>query len=397
MSDELYWIWLSAAELSVRSRWRLLEHFGGDAQRVYLASEEEYRQIPGLSAAERKVLALRDLDRAASIRESCRKQKIRILPLRDEDYPQRLRQISDPPVLLYVKGELPKLDDCAPIALIGTRKASHYGHKMGRQLAYELARCGVTILSLVGSSLDDAVLRGALRAEGCCVAVLATPLDVKCRREQDILCRGALISEVAPGTPVQKSHFRDRNRIAAGLSLGVLVLEAPEKSGTRLFCREALEQGKEIFALPGNADAAMSAGCLQLIKEGAKLVTCGQEVVEEFLPLYPETLSLRDVEKLPEEDEEKEALSKEPEREAKAIDKAGDKGYIDLKERLEGLSEVQRQIMLAIEAPSSPIDDVIETTGLSAAKVLAQLTVLEIKGLVCRVPGRRIAVNTAKK
>ncbi|MBQ7896581.1 MAG: hypothetical protein IJ364_08535, partial [Oscillospiraceae bacterium] len=145
--------------------------------------------------------------------------------------------------------------------------------------------------------------------------------------------------------------------------------------------------------LPGNADSENSVGTLALIKEGAKLVTKGHEVIEEFLALYPEKLKLAKEQEMPEETEAKEHMSQKP----KAIDKQESKGYIDLKEQLSSLSEDQLKIINSIEAPSSHIDDIIERSGLSAAKALSQLTILEIKGFVRREPGRRFSVNTAKK
>ena len=396
MSAQKYWVWLSTAGLSVKNKWRLLEHFG-DAGAVYQASEDAYDCLPFLSPLERKALRQRELGSAETILESCRREGIRLITVKDADYPRRLKNIPDPPVALYVKGSLPELDSHAAIAVIGTRKASSYGLKMARQLSYELARGGALLLSLVGGPVDQAALKGALLGDGCCVGVLAGFSDGESRLQEDILARGALVSEVPPGIPVQKCHFRDRNRIAAGLSVGVLVVEAPERSGTRLFCLDAVEQGKEIFALPGNADAENSVGTLTLIKEGAKLVTCGADVLEEFQLLFPDKIRLTPPGPLPEEREEKDLLSQRPASAAKAIDKPADRGYIDLKEQLSGLSEDQLQILTAIEVPSSHIDDVIAKTGFGAAKVLAQLTVLEIKGFVRRVPGRRISVNIAKK
>ena len=212
--------------------------------------------------------------------------------------------------------------------------------------------------------------------------------------------RGAVISEYAPGSPAQRSFFRDRNRITAGLSVGAVAVEAPEKSGTRLFVAEAAAQGKEIFAVPGNADAKMSAGTIDMLKDGAKPVTCGWDVVSEFEYLFPRKLrkapasrgEMRRIEA--ESVENAPVLQKETK---KVIDKENGRRYIDLKDQLRDLSETQLKIITAVDNGGTHIDDIIETTGLGTATVLAQLTVLEIKGYIRREAGRRIALNTAKK
>ena len=395
MSALKYWAWLSTADISVRTRWKLIDHFQ-DAEAVFTASDDAIKQL-GISGRELEVIKNRDTKQAQKVLELCEQKGIEPVTINDRAYPERLKNISCPPIVLYVRGKLPELDANAPIALIGTRSASVYGLGMAKRMAYEMVKCGAILVSLVHGPVDEAALKGAMLADGCCVAVLGTPIDEDNRRINDIASKGAVISEIAPGVESRKNHFRDRNRIASGLSVGVLVVEAPEKSGTLLFCQEANEQGKEIFALPGNADSLNCAGSLALIKEGAKLVTCGLEVMEEFKALYPEKINLVKDHKLPEEAKTAEDVSQRAPAPAKAIDKPTGRGYIDLKEQLKSLNEDQLKIICAIEAPSSHIDDIIQETGFGAAKVLSQLTVLEIKGFVRRLPGRQFSVNTAKK
>ena len=222
---------------------------------------------------------------------------------------------------------------------------------------------------------------------------------------------GALVSEYPPGTVMQNRFFRERNRISAGLSHAVCVVEAPEKSGSLLFVQEALEQGKEIFAVPGNADAENSAGIMLLLKQGARPAACGWDVMEDFAALYPDAVhrpegarkALPDFAAAP-VSRRKSAPSKreKDDREApapvkKEIDKEKDAGYIDLQEKLKGLSEEQLQIVTAIGRGETHIDDIIEATGMSTAKVLSQLTILEIKGCIRRVAGRRVSLNTIQK
>ena len=391
MSALKYWLWLSAADVSIRTRWTLIEHFQ-DAESAFKAPDGEFKKL-GIGGRELRELEKRDLKSAEKLEKLCCDKGIEIVCFNDPTYPKRLKNISCPPVVLYVRGKLPNVDENAPIAVIGTRKATVYGLNMAKRMAYEICNSGAMLISLVGGPIDEAALKGAMLSEGSCVGVLATALDESNRRLEDLASRGALISEIAPGVESQKQHFRDRNRIAAGLAVGVLVIEAPEKSGTRYFCEEAAEQGKEVFALPGNADAENSAGTLALIKEGAKLVTCGNEVVEEFTALYPNKLKLKQKHNMPQENE---AVSKSVESPAPAK-KAEVKAYTDLKEQLSSLSEEQLKIISSIEAPSSHIDDIIEKSGLNAAKVLSHMTMLEIKGFIRREPGRRFSIKTSKK
>lgn len=399
MASLKYWVWLSAQTgVSPASKAALLRHYG-DAESAYFAPKGGFRQIKGVTPADAAILERRDMSNVEEIIAACRRMDIRPITMQDAAYPHRLRNIFAPPAVIYVKGKLPELDDEAVIAVIGTRKASPYGLKMGTRLAFEIAKCGGIVLSGLTNGIDAAAAKGALLAGGVCIGVLGTSHDrERGSLAEDVGARGALISEYPPGSPALKSFFRDRNRISAGLSVGVAVIEAPEKSGALLFAAEANEQGKEIFAVPGNADAPNSAGTIALMQEGAKPVRTGWDVLCEFETLYPGKLKRAEPVEIPENSETAgEFAAREPELPKKVIDKENGKGYIDLKEQLAQLSGEQLEIVGAIDKGASHIDDIIEKTGLTAAKVLAQLTVLEIKGFIKREPGKRISLNTAKK
>lgn len=398
-----YWLWLSSqTRLSPRARAAVAKHYGG-AEEAFHAPAGDFSRVPGVNRLEARLLEQRDMSRVEPILAACQIQGIDIITMQDADYPARLKNIFAPPVVLYVKGSLKGLDEEAAVAVIGTRKASPYGLKMGRNLAWEIAKAGGTVISLITEGIDEAAAKGALLGGGRCIAVLGTGH----RERESALCRdiarsGALVSEYAPGTPSLKSFFRDRNRIASGLSVGVTVVEAPENSGALLFAAEALEQGREIFAVPGNADAPNSAGTIELIKQGAKPVTCGWDVLEEFAPLYPEKLRGKNPEKAPEQrpaepEKSSDRESKMPREPKKEIDKEKGKGYIDLREQLSGLSAEQLEIVKAVSGGSQHIDDIIEATGYTAAKVLSQLTLLEIKGYIRRDAGKRISLNLIRK
>ena len=397
---ELFLLWLSLKrEADLASRAALLRAFPS-AEAIYEAKEADYRGIRGVSAKAARVLSDKDLGEAERIRERCEKEQIRLLGYDDPAYPQRLREIYAPPCMLYVKGSLPPLDERAAVAVIGTRKASEYGMRMARTIAYEITRCGGLVVSGLTVGADSSAAEGALGA-GKCIGVLGTPVEMaRSKLALKVARCGALVSEYAPGTPPQKSFFRERNRIAAGISLGVVVVEAPEKSGTRFFVSDALEQGKDVFSLPGNADSETSAGTLQFIKDGARMVTHGWEVMEEYEPLFPgrvnssihETLRIdwkepekpkakrprrrpEDGQKTPAETPKKQ--QPEPEQIPAAAKRA---------EAMRNLSGAQATVAAAVGSGCSSTDEIVAETGLGAGQVLSQLTMLEIRGLIRRDP-----------
>lgn len=392
MSAIKYWVWLSSlSEVSALSKARLLARYG-DAETLFFLPRGELRQMAGISSAEAEELERHDLAAADRILGECDRQGLQVLTLQDAAYPRRLQYISAPPAVLYVKGRLPAVDDEAAIAVVGTRRATPYGMKMGRDIAFEIVSCGGVVISGLTAGIDAMAAQGALQAGGCCIGVLGTPHEQATGElAADVAARGALVSEYPPGAPSHRHYFRERNRIASGLSVGVVVVEAPERSGARLFANEANEQGRMIFAVPGNADAPNSVGTLAMMQEGAKPVACGWDVMTEFEAMFPNRVHRKTDVRAPS------VTEPVPQPTKKDIDSGKAKGYIDLRQQLSGLSEDQLKIIAAIDKSASHIDDIIEATGLGTAKVLAQLTVLEIKGFIRREAGRRVSLNTAKK
>ncbi len=391
-----YWLWLSAAAVSPKAKASLVEHFG-DAEKAFFAPKGQFSLVNGITEQEAKLLERRDLSPVNRIAEACEEQNIRILCYADASYPSRLRNIFAPPVVLYVKGKLPDVDHEAVISVIGTRKASVYGRKMGRDLAFQIGKGGGVVVSLLTSGVDEEAARGALLADSPCIGVLGTSHhDEHGHFARELAVRGALVTEIPPGVRSQRQFFRDRNRIAAGLSVGVVIVEAPERSGTRLFAEEAIEQGKEIFAVPGNVDAENSVGTLSMIQDGAKLVTCGWDVLEEFTDLFPGRLTDpgRQGAYAPEGSEKRPSTGKD---EKKAVDKPQGAGYIDLREQLSALSEEELLIIGAIDKGATHVDDIIAATRLSTAAVLKDLTMLTIRRYVRREPGNYYALNITKK
>ena len=397
MSALKYWVWLaSAPSVSAMTKAALIRHYG-DAEVAFYAGTDR-RKLGFVTASEAAALEDHPLSAASVILGECDRQGLQVMTMADAAYPKRLKTIPAPPAVLYVRGRLPAVDELAAIAVVGTRKATPYGIKMSRDLAYGVIRCGGAVISGLTAGIDAAAADGALLAGGPCIAVLGTSHELdRSRYSADVAASGAVISEYAPGAPDYKGHFRERNRIAAGLSAGVLVVEAPEKSGALLFAAEANEQGREIFSVPGNADAPNSVGTIALMQEGAKPVRSAWDVMVEFEGIYPGVHQAPDRKTPPPVPLVADRPAEPVLESKKAVDKPKGKVYIDLREQLSQLSPEQLQIIAAIDKGSSHIDDIIEETGLGTAKVLAQLTVLEIKGFVRREAGRRITLNTAKK
>ena len=404
MSALKYWVWLSSIEgLSIRGKAAVIRRFG-DAESAFFAPVGSFAETEGISAAEAALLEEKKLGRADEILGECAAQGLTLVTMQDALYPKRLRAIWAPPVVLYVKGRLPHVDDEAAIAVIGTRAASAYGIKMSRQIAGEIVRCGGVVISGLTNGVDAAAACGALEAGGVCIGVLGTPHE----EQESELCRdvcqhGALVSEYAPGTRPLKSFFRERNRISSGLSVGTVAIEAPEKSGTLLFAAEALDQGRELFAVPGNADAAGCRGTNNLLKEGATPVTCGWDVMREFEAIFPGKIRRDTSFRVPETPAQPPVRESAPSPETgpadgkKEIDKEKGGAYIDLRQQLDGLSETQLKIISAIEKEPTHIDDVVEKTGLGTATVLTQLTLMTVKGIVRRMPGNRVALNVQRR
>jgi len=401
-----YWLWLSSAKAAPKPKKLVLQNYGGDPKAAFFAPVGEFAAIDGADKGDLASLEERSMEQALRIIDRCAAQNIQIVTLQDAEYPNRLKNIYAPPAVIYVKGRLPAVDEEAAIAVVGTRKATPYGIKMGRGLGYQITKCGGLVVSGLTSGIDAAGAEGALRAGGACIGVLGVPHELeKSRLAQNVASVGALVSEYPPGTVPQNSFFRARNRITSGLSAGVVVVEAPVKSGTRLFANEAAEQGREIFAVPGNADAENSAGSNAILKEGAKPVTDGWEIMCEFEGRFPQKVH-RPGDKamaVPPAFEENtgspsEKTEKEPENRAKkVIDKKNGADYIDLQTQLKDLNEDQLTIITAMTVPNMHVDDIIERTGLPPAKVLAGLTMLQLRRYVTQESGKRFTLNIRTK
>lgn len=393
MSQLRYWVWLASAE-GVRpiTLCRVLEHFGG-AMEAFFSSEERLNEIGDLLLQERKALSLRSLERTERILAVCQEKGIRILTLHDAAYPDRLRQIADPPPVLYVRGNLPFLDEMPTIAVVGTRKASAYGVTVATRLGQEITACGGCVVTGMALGVDGAAARGALLGGKPCVGVLGTAIDVNYPAANaplidDVAATGAIISEFPPLYPTKPENFPRRNRIISGLSCGVCVVEAPEHSGALITANLALEQGRDVFAVPGNIDSPNSAGTNALICDGAKAILGSRDILSEYEGLFPDGIQYDAKLFSPPKRTETSSISAKTE-----IDKPKTIPYSDLESRLTEYTENHRLLLRCISRGETHVDEMAASTGFSAAKVLACMTVLTIRGAVKPLPGKRYSLN----
>lgn len=429
MSTLRYWVWLSTmTELRPKARFSLLDVFGSP-EAVYFADEAQLLERCALTPAERGHVLQKDLARTDEILEKCTREGISILTYADAAYPQRLKNISDPPAVLYIRGRFPAVDEAAAVAVVGTRKATPYGIKMARRMGFEISKGGGLIVTGLAGGVDSAAAEGALRAGGSCIGVLGCAIDDVYPKWNaplfdDVAAVGALVSEYPPGEQIQKKYFPERNRIISGLSIGVTVVEAPEGSGSIITANLAAEQGREVFVVPGNADQINYVGSNKLIRAGAALVTTGWDVLSDFEAQVPGKLEKPDAARLREYyREERENVGSAPQPEAperpvlrpaptengrgfaklrvrndrKRIDNAGKREYIDLQQQLSDLTENQLKIVSVMDQPSIHVDDIIEKASLPAATVLSELTLLQIKGYVVQEPGKRFTLNVRRR
>lgn len=398
----VYWIWYALLpELSLRQKCQILQYFS-DPEDIY--HTESFRHIQELTPEAVATLENKDLTTARQVVKNCKDKHIGILTFRDAAYPSRLRNIPDPPLVLYYKGILPDFELQPTVAVVGTRKASPYGLRHARSICRELAACGGLVISGGAAGVDSMALQGALDVGAQTVAVLGCGVDVVYPRTNrklfaDIEAKGCLLSEYLPGTQPLPWQFPARNRIISGLAAGALVVEAPEKSGALITARSALEQGRDVFVIPGNIDAVTSAGSNALLRDGASAVFTGWDVLRDYAPAYPDTVCKRTEPEIGAM--QSRAKVAQPvvfpwETEAgnkKVVDNPIVNAYSDLENTGFQPDAEEKQILACLTSSPRPMDDVIAQAGLPAGKVLSILTRLSVKGVVIQHPGRLVSVN----
>lgn len=340
----------------------LLERFG-TPEAVFAAAPSDLRSVPGIGPKIGRAIvrAADEIDVEAEL-ALCREHGIVLLTEADPRYPRALREIHDPPGVLFLHGELLPRDNVA-VAIVGSRHATQYGLAQAERLAGSLARAGVTIVSGLARGIDGAAHRGALAAGGRTVAVLGSgllniyPPEHKALAAE-VRAQGAVLSESPPRAVPLAGVFPQRNRIISGMASGVLVVEASEHSGALITARHAMEQGRDVFAVPGRVDSRMSRGPHRLIRDGAKLVETAEEVLEELGPLPAAA--------------------------------AGPEGQVVHRPAELLLNELEQRVLSAVTGEGLLVDQVIAACGLPASQVLATLSVLEMRRLVRRLGGSRV-------
>lgn len=343
---------------------RLLNYFGS-VSAILDASKKDLRMVEGVGPklAERLARAREDYHPDRLI-ELCEKEKYQILTPKDVRYPPLLRAITDPPSVLYLNGELKQEDNMA-LAVVGTRGMTYYGRKQTERLTAELVRAGFTVVSGMARGVDGTAHRTALATGGRTVAVLGSGfLNIFPPEHKDlyrqIAEQGAVLSEFPPYQISLPGHFPQRNRIVSGMSLGVLVIESPKKSGSLITARMALDQDREVFAVPGPVDAVHSRGCNRLIRDGAHLVESIDDILDDLGPLpFPA------------------ARPEEP-------------GIPILHPAESRLNEREKKVLALIETTPRTVDSVIAASGMNPGQVLAVLSVLETGRFVVREGGNRV-------
>ena len=387
MSALKYWLWLAGLPgLSNQTRLALLRHFP-TPEDVYYAEAEEVLLTEGITREQAALLEDKDCARADQILADCQRLDLDILTIQDAGYPNRLRNIYDPPCLLYVRGRLPAFDDEAAVAVVGTRSCTPYGISCAEKLGYGLAAGGAVVVSGLARGVDSAALRGALRGGGAVTAVLGNGLDVIYPPEnqylyEDVAAAGALVSEYPPGTSPEAKHFPVRNRIMSGLCLGTLVVEAPARSGALITAGTALEQGRDVFAVPGPIDAPASVGCNRLIRDGAGLVSDAWDILREYEARFPDKLRREGAQESPAVLGYQARQKTEP----KPVPPS-----VSLSQNEYSLTDDQIHLLQALTEEPMLVDDLIELTGIPTRRVLSALTVLEIEHLVTQHSGKRYA------
>ena len=416
----VHWIWLATRpHINDRVKAELVRHFQ-DPENIFFADEDSFRDVEGLTAEGLEALQDKDLGPARKILQQCQREDLHILTIQDAAYPARLKHISDPPLVFYYKGKLPDFGSQPFIGVVGTRKASPYGLTVAKRMGYQIARCGGAVVSGMAYGIDGMAMRGALTAGGDVVGILGCGADVVYPASNralfaDMARYGCLLSEFPPGTPPYPGNFPKRNRILSGMSCGVLVVEAPEKSGALITANLAAEQGRDVFVVPGNIDVPTFVGSNRLLRDGAIMVSHGWDVLCEYADQYPDKVRKDTtpgfqnaypdevVRAARTEKAERKVAQKPsnpgktaPEKDKKekiVIDKRDSSLYSDVNDKPPKLSPDEERIVSALTSGERLVDDVIAETGLSTGKVLATLTLLEVKGVVRRLPGRHIALK----
>lgn len=390
MTELDFWLWLSLKKgINSVTITHLLELFDSP-EKLYGMSKKDLLDSKMLTRRQVSILADKSMNAVMRVKERCKKYGIRIMTYDSAYYPEKLKHIPDPPYVLYVLSKKRiNLNDRLCIAMVGNRIMTDYGRCSALDIAKGLSEAGIVVVSGMARGIDGASHAGVLRAGGTTVAVLGCGLDIAYPPEHNRLMRaicetGMVISEYPPGTPPKKQHFPVRNRIISGITDGVVVVEAPKKSGSLITAEYAYEQGRDVFAVPGDINRGHSQGTNDLIRQGATLVTSAFDILYSYEDKYRNTL--------------KEYLREEnlcaPENNLQEKTVVPDQSFdIPQDQRYQNLSLVAQKIVSNLSLRPIHFDQLLHQTDLSADNLSAELMMLEIGGVVKEMPGKNYILN----
>ena len=428
MKDEniLYWIWLSERCGPASKEFRRLYEKYEDPFDLYRMEEEEIERIDGISHALKLKLFDKSLSGAYEILKYCKQKKVEMISYKDDRYPSRLKGIQDPPVLLYVLGKLPNMNDRLCIGVVGTRKMSEYGRDTAYKISYELASAKAVIVSGMALGIDGVAACGALAAGGQTVAVLGCGISVvypkaHTKLMSEISKHGAVITEYPPFEEPHGYNFPKRNRIISGLCQGLLVVEGTLGSGSLITAKRAIEQGREVFALPGKINESNSEGPNELIKSGASVALSAEDIIVSYDFLYRDCIDYKglkasrsggvSVDKALSKYKVADIYSREKSYRPKAVElfaaasvapveapkkdkpsnAAEEPGAVMPPDRsaqlLAGLDDVSQKVFAHLPMDKAVSADALIIEGVGVGEIITALTMLEISGLAESLPG----------
>ncbi len=368
MNNCLYWIWLTqkygitSAKIS-----SLLDKFG-TIDAIY--NSDSYKDTDGINKKDAESLSDKSLDKARSVYDRMCELGGHILTYDMDGFPDKLRNITPVPYILYVRGRYINLDEVLTIGVVGSRHAADYGRLATARLSAELSRRGVVLISGMARGLDSVASSEAIKNNMPTVVVIGSGVDVVYPRENeqlmsDIMKTGMVISEYPPGSEPKKEHFPQRNRIIAGLSNGVLITQAAKKSGSLITARCAMEYGRDVFAVPGNIFDAAYEGTNSIIQQGAKLVMSAEDIIDEYP--YAKFITVKKKVMEPQKDE--------------------DAPLIKMEERSKDIADTDSKIIGLLIQKDMSADELAEKTQISAQEINTKMTMLELGGRVEKLPG----------
>ncbi len=374
-SDEAYKIWLAQALGAGSDYLTAVSEFGSE-RAFFEASETEWRMLGIFRPAQLERLSKRDIASASKAAQICKNNSWHIVSQCSEYYPPHLKNITNSPALIYVNGDVECLKSKLTVAVVGAREASRYGKEVAYRLAASLVKAGATIVSGGALGIDSASHEGAISAGGKTVAVMGCGLGSSYLPENEALRNsvsknGAVISEYLPLTSPTRASFPMRNRIISGMSLATVIVEAGEKSGSLGTAKHAMEQGRDVCAVPGDAISSAYIGSNILIANGAKPVFSAADVLSDYIYMYPELINLDKLERTLVSKEKKEPVKQQAP---------------------DDMSENQRKVYSLFGSEEISFDSLVINSSMSAAELSVILTELEIEGLITVCPGNRYKI-----